>query len=188
MIVRSRPPSASSSKRKRADTISDNTPVRASVNGRRPWEETRPDDGVPFPNDMSSSSASQLHGMRLSNMRTSVGGEDRRNGASSSHSSRNDYLVATGPTTAQSPRSFPTTPQLSFDINALYSGEEISGLPFAYAFLEDDVVALLDNVIGSEPTGERFEDNAQVLWEAFHGQPDAPFTSSSRHETSQGNR
>ncbi|KAJ3936890.1 MAG: fungal-specific transcription factor domain-containing protein [Lentinula lateritia] len=68
--------------------------------------------------------------------------------------------------------------QISLDINAWSTGrnhsiDEYSG----YDFLGEDLFALLGSVVKplEQPSPHTFEENAQALWQAFHGKPDAPF-------------
>ncbi|KAK0498377.1 hypothetical protein EDD18DRAFT_1351062 [Armillaria luteobubalina] len=80
------------------------------------------------------------------------------------------------------PPANPAPPQLSLDINAIYAGQQIDGLPFSNDFIGDDLLALVGNVIkpSAQPSAQMFEENAQVLWQAFHGQQqDWPFTGGS---------
>ncbi|KAJ3892788.1 fungal-specific transcription factor domain-containing protein [Lentinula edodes] len=67
---------------------------------------------------------------------------------------------------------------ISLDINAWSTGrnhsiDEYSG----YDFLGEDLFALLGSVVKplEQPSPHTFEENAQALWQAFHGKPDAPF-------------
>lgn len=70
-------------------------------------------------------------------------------------------------------------PKISLDINALSTGgshiiDEYSG----YDFLGEDLSALLGSVKSTaQPSPQTFEENAEVLWQAFHGKSDALFTS-----------
>ncbi|KAE9404478.1 hypothetical protein BT96DRAFT_813532, partial [Gymnopus androsaceus JB14] len=75
----------------------------------------------------------------------------------------------------------PPLPQISLDINTLSTGgrhlDEYSG----YDFLGDDLFAVLGSVVRpseQQLSPQTFEENAQVLWQAFHGKPDAPFVAS----------
>ncbi|KAJ3734458.1 fungal-specific transcription factor domain-containing protein [Lentinula guzmanii] len=69
-------------------------------------------------------------------------------------------------------------PQISLDINAWSTGrnhsiDEYSG----YDFLGEDIFAVIGSVAKSseQPSPHTFEENAQVLWQAFHGESDTPF-------------
>lgn len=64
-------------------------------------------------------------------------------------------------------------PQISLNLN-LTDGQPptIDGLPFSgYDFLGDDIFALMGNVLAkpttAEPSAQMFEENAQVLWQAY---------------------
>ncbi|KAJ3723399.1 fungal-specific transcription factor domain-containing protein [Lentinula raphanica] len=68
--------------------------------------------------------------------------------------------------------------QISLDINAWSTGrnhsiDEYSG----YDFLGEDIFAVLGSVTKSaeQPSPHTFEENAQALWQAFHGKSDTPF-------------
>lgn len=70
-------------------------------------------------------------------------------------------------------------PQISLDINTISTDtrhgiDEYSG----YDFLGDDLFAVLGSVVRPSEhhlSPQTFEENAQLLWQAFHGKPDAPF-------------
>lgn len=61
-------------------------------------------------------------------------------------------------------------PRISLDLNALSTGREIDGLPFSgYDFLGGDLSALLGSVFRppNEQIPEQFEENGQMLWQAY---------------------
>ncbi|PBL02106.1 hypothetical protein ARMGADRAFT_954261 [Armillaria gallica] len=137
---------------------------------------------------------------RLSNLRTSMEPVVEPNGpypGQHSYSPSQHNSVSGHPRIPQSPthqmgppppppHAYPPTnpapPQLSLDINAIYAGQQIDGLPFSNDFIGDDLLALVGNVMKptAQPSAQMFEENAQVLWQAFHGQQqDWPFTGGS---------
>lgn len=65
-------------------------------------------------------------------------------------------------------------PKISLDLNALSSGQEVQGLPFSgFDFLGSDLYALVRPPT-EQPNAQMFEQNAQVLWQAY-GQGDVAF-------------